>query len=84
MHQGCAHAAMAIWDTCPMTKLKNRKQNKKKTHCKEDPIYLFLEIILRGLDPNIHIHTPVSDLLIPRISSPILLQPNRQTYPGNI
>jgi hypothetical protein len=67
---------MARWDTYPMTKLKNRKQKKKTTHCKEDPIYVFPEIILRGLDPNIHIHTPVSP--------PILLQPNRRTYPGNI
>jgi hypothetical protein len=34
-----------------------------KTHCKEDPIYVFPENKLRGLSPNfhIHIHICVSD-----------------------
>jgi hypothetical protein len=37
------------------------------------------------LSPNFHIHESVNDLkkYIPRISLPILLQPNRQTNPGN-
>jgi hypothetical protein len=33
-------------------------------HCKEDSNYVFLEIKLRGLVPNFHIHTSVSDLYI--------------------
>jgi hypothetical protein len=33
---------------------------------------------------NFHIHVSVSDLYIPRIGLPILLQPNMQTCPGNI
>jgi hypothetical protein len=37
-----------------------------------------------ALPPNFHIHVSVSDLKIPRIGLPILLQPNRQTNPGNI
>jgi hypothetical protein len=36
-------------------------------HCKEDSNYVFPEIKLRGLVPNFHIHTSVSDLYIPRI-----------------
>jgi hypothetical protein len=36
------------------------------------------------LSPNFHIHVSVSELYISRISLPILLQPNRQTDPGNI
>jgi hypothetical protein len=48
-------------------------------HCKKDSNYVFLEIKLRGLVPSFHIHTSVSDLYIPWIRPPILLQPNRQT-----
>ncbi len=38
---------------------------------------------LRGLVPN-QIHVSVSDLYIPTIGPPILLQQNRQTDRGNI
>jgi hypothetical protein len=54
------------------------------THCKENPIYVFLSWELRGLGPNSHIHVTVSDLYIPRICPHISLQQNRQTDPGNI
>ncbi len=47
-------------------------------HCKEDPIYLFPEMKIRGLIPNFHIHVSVNDLFIPRIGPPIFLQQNRQ------
>jgi hypothetical protein len=53
-------------------------------HCKEDSNYVFPEIKLRGLVPSFHIHTSLSDLYMPRIGPPILLQPNRQTDRGNI
>ncbi len=53
----------------------------KYLHCNENPIHVFL---LLGLSPNFHIHMSVSDLYIPRISTHILLQENRQTDPGNI
>jgi hypothetical protein len=54
------------------------------THCKENPIYVFLSWELRGHGPNSHIHVTVSDLCIPRICPHISLQQNRQTDPGNI
>ncbi len=58
------------------------------------PIYVFPKMKLRGslfpkhnyniLSPNFHIHVSVSNLYIPRVGLPILLQPNRRTDPGNI
>ncbi len=39
---------------------------------------------LRGLSPNFHIHVSVSDLYIPPVGLPILLQENMCTDPGNI
>jgi hypothetical protein len=39
---------------------------------------------LRGLSPNSHIHVSVSDLYIPTIGRPILLQENRWTDSENI
>jgi hypothetical protein len=59
------------------------------------PIYVFPEMSCAAslfpkqnyshvLSPNFHIHVDLSDLYIPRIGQPILLQPNRQTDPGNI
>jgi hypothetical protein len=53
-------------------------------HCKENSKYVFSEIKLRGLVPNFHIYTSVTDLYILRIYPPVLLQPNRQTNHGNI
>jgi hypothetical protein len=59
-------------------------------------IYVFPEIKFHGLlisktklnvlSPgfHIHVHVSVSYLYIPRIGLPVLLQPNRQTGPGNI
>jgi hypothetical protein len=38
------------------------------THCKENPIYLFLFWELRGLSPNFHIHVSVSDLYVLRFA----------------
>ncbi len=32
-----------------------------RLHCKEDPIYVFLEMKLSSLVPNSHIHVSVSD-----------------------
>jgi hypothetical protein len=45
-----------------------------KLHCKENLIYVFLFWELRGLSPNFHIHVSESDLYIPTIDLPILLQ----------
>jgi hypothetical protein len=53
-------------------------------HCNENPIFVFPEKELRSLSPNFHIHVSVSNLYIPRISSHIFLQQNRQTHQGNI
>jgi hypothetical protein len=38
---------------------------------------------LRGFSPNFHIHVSVSNLYIPMIGLPILLQENMWTDPGN-
>ncbi len=38
-----------------------------RTHCYENPIYVFLFWELHGLSPNFHIHVSVSDLYILRI-----------------
>jgi hypothetical protein len=46
-------------------------------HCKEPIPYskqVFPEKELRGYSPNFHIHLSVSDLYIPMINLPILLQ----------
>jgi hypothetical protein len=39
---------------------------------------------LRSLSPKFHMHVFVSDLYIPTIGLPILLQENMWTDPGNI
>jgi hypothetical protein len=44
---------------------------------------IFPEKELRGHSPNFHIHVSVSDLYIPTIDLPILLQENMWTDPGN-
>ncbi len=47
------------------------------------PRYVHNRIII-FLALSFHIHASVSDLCIPRIGWPILLQENRQADPGNI
>jgi hypothetical protein len=39
---------------------------------------------MRGISPNFHIHVSVSDLYIPRIGLPVLLQENMWTDFGNL
>jgi hypothetical protein len=53
-------------------------------HNTENWKQIFPEKELRGLSPNFHIHVSVSDLYIPTIVMPILLQENMWTDPGNI
>jgi hypothetical protein len=55
------------------------KKHTKIKHCTKNPIYVLLEIKLRGLVPNSYIHVSMSDLYFPRTSLPIWLQQNRQT-----
>jgi hypothetical protein len=50
------------------------------SHCKENPIYVFLFWELSGLT-KFQILVSVSDLFIPRIGPHIWLQKNRQTGP---
>jgi hypothetical protein len=38
----------------------------------------------RGLSPNFHIHVSVSELYIPMMGLPFLLEENMWTDPGNI
>jgi hypothetical protein len=47
------------------------------------PASLFPKQNCKVLSPNFHIYLSVSDLFFPGIGLPILLQPNRQTSPGN-
>jgi hypothetical protein len=47
------------------------------------PLY-FKSRIINVLSPSFHTLVSVSNLYIPKICLPILLQPNRQTDPGNI
>jgi hypothetical protein len=51
---------------------------------RENSRQIFREKELRSLTPNFHIHVSVSDLYIPTIGLPILLQENIWTDPGNI
>jgi hypothetical protein len=53
-------------------------------HCTENPMHVVQEMKLHYLVPNSYIHVTVSDLYIPRIGLPILLQQNRQTDPKNL
>jgi hypothetical protein len=53
----------------------------KRLHCKEDPIYIFPEMKLRGFVSNFDIHVSVSDLYIPSVALPIFC---RWTNLGNI
>ncbi len=52
-------------------------------HNTEDSKEIFPEKELRGHSPNLHKHVSVSDLCIPTIDLPILLQENMWTDPGN-
>jgi hypothetical protein len=54
---------------------------KKRTNTKNLK-QIFLEKELRGHGPNFHIHVSVSDLYIPTIDLPILLQENIWTDPA--
>jgi hypothetical protein len=53
-------------------------------HNTENLKQIFPEKELRSLSPNFHIHVSVSDLYVPTIGLPILLQENMWTDPGNI
>jgi hypothetical protein len=55
-----------------------------KRHNAENVKQIFPEKELCGLSPNFHINVSVSDLFIPMIGLPILLQENMWTDPGNI
>ncbi len=52
-------------------------------HNTENLKQIFQEKELHGLSPNFDIHVSVSDLYIPTICLPILLQENMRTDPGN-
>ncbi len=53
-------------------------------HNTENSKQMVQEKELRGFSPNSYIHVSVSDLYIPLIGLPILLQENRWTERGNI
>ncbi len=47
-------------------------------------VSLFTKQNCNVLSPRFHINVSVRDLYVPSIDLPVLLQPNRQTDPGNI
>jgi hypothetical protein len=53
-------------------------------HNTENSKQILPEKEFHGLSPNFRIHLSVSDLFIPKIGLPILLQENRWAVPGNI
>jgi hypothetical protein len=53
-------------------------------HNTENAKQIFPEKELRGLSPSFHSHVSVSDLYIPTIGLPILLQENMWINPGTI
>ncbi len=58
--------------------------NTLQRHNPQSSKQIFPEKELCGLSPNFHIHVSVSDLYIPTISLPILLQENMWTAPVNM
>jgi hypothetical protein len=50
-------------------------------HNTENSKQIFPEKLLHGFSPNFYIHMSVSDLYIPTIALPILLQENMWTDP---
>jgi hypothetical protein len=52
--------------------------------CTKNLKQIFQEMKLRGLSPNSYIHVSVSDLFIPTIGLPIVLQENRRPLVGII
>ncbi len=52
-------------------------------HNTENSKQIFPEKKLRGLGPNFHFNVSVSDLYIPTVGLPILLQERMWTYSGN-
>jgi hypothetical protein len=64
--------------------MKMRTKHLDRLHCKQELIYVFPEMKLRGLVHNFHIHVSVDDLYIPKIGPPSLLQQNRQIECGNL
>ncbi len=51
---------------------RRREPSERIGHRKEDPIYFFPEMKLRGLSPNFHIHVSVSVFSFPTIGPPML------------
>ena len=52
------------------------------THCKGNPVYIFLFWELRGLSPSFYIHVSVSDLYSPRIGPHISSSRNGSSIVG--
>jgi hypothetical protein len=63
---------------------KHHQSHTLQRHNTENFKQIFLKKESLGLISNFHIHVSVSDLYIPTIGLPILLQENRWTDPGNI
>jgi hypothetical protein len=53
-------------------------------HNTENSKQIFPEKELRGFSTNFHIHVSVSDLFVPAIRPPVLLQENMWVDPGNL
>ncbi len=62
--------SVSHWDQCQHKEFLHSKSLLQGAALKEDPIYVFSEMKLRGFIPNSHIHVCMSDLYIPRIRPP--------------
>ncbi len=60
------------------------KESTLQRHTTENSKQIFPEKELHGLSPNFHVHVSVSNLYIPTIGLPVLLQENMWTDPGKI
>jgi hypothetical protein len=76
--------APLFFDLNVLLKLPLQLYHAQQRHNTENSKQIFPEKELCGISPNVHIHVSVSDLYIPTIGLPILLQENMWTDPGNI
>jgi hypothetical protein len=76
--------APLFFDLNVLLKLPLQLYHAQQRHNTENSKQIFPEKELCGISPNVHIHVSVSDLYIPTIGLPILLQENMWTIPGNI
>jgi hypothetical protein len=87
MSQRRISKASNIWTSLNFFKLTYSQTAPSQIHCKDTVLKIRNKFSQEGIarpQSHFHIHVSVSDLYIPRIGLPILLQENMWTDPGNI